>query len=34
MAVLEVEWGFPVTIAAMFVIGGLMVALFIRRRWL
>lgn len=34
MPVLEVEWGFPVTMAAMVAIGGLMVAFFIRRRWL
>jgi magnesium transporter len=34
MPVLELEWGFAVTLAAMITIGGLMVAFFLRRRWL
>jgi magnesium transporter len=34
MPVLDLEWGFPVTMAAMVAIGGLMLAFFLRRRWL
>ncbi len=34
MPVLEWDWGFPVTLGAMLAIGGLMVAFFLRRRWL